>query len=456
VQWPDIGPSSGSAGQAVSNAVGGVADSALHGLADAAASAANGLLKTLSSMWMTVNTPNLSAATDLQTWTKWITTAVAVVCILVAAGQMALRRRGEPAQAMLAGLARVVITGAAATFLVQAAGSLADQYSSDMMNSTVAHLNGGGWSGVISTTLIASAISPGDLMLLIVALLIIISSLIQLMLMIMRIGLLVALTGTLPLAAAASMSDWGQTWWRKHIGWLAAWLLYKPTAALLYLAAFRLTQGKALTEVLSGFMLLIPALLRVIVPATANLGAGSGGHLAMAAGGALATGAVRAGLHRPGGLATALKKKDASSPGNDGGPSGAEVTAGGNPPSSSSAERREQSPPSSVGSAETGTTIAGGTNDDSGPDSRPGRSRRARAAAATAATAATLAAGLSANDASWRSRDVQHADDRAAGAPMTGPSSDGNPARRADQTKRGPAPSGAVDKGDDAPRENGS
>ena len=233
VQWPGIGPNSGGAGQVVSSAVGGVASSALHGLANAAASAADGLLKTLSSMWMNVNTPTLNAAADLQTWTKWITTAVAVVCILAAAGQMALRRRGEPAQAMLTGLARVVITDAAATFLVQTAGNLADQYSSAMMNSTVAHLNGSGWSGVISTTLIASAISPGDVMLMIVALLIIISSLVQLMLMIMRIGLLVVLTGTLPLAAAASMSDWGQNWWRKHIGWLAAWLLYKPAAALL-------------------------------------------------------------------------------------------------------------------------------------------------------------------------------------------------------------------------------
>ena len=95
-------------------------------------------------------------------------------------------------------------------------------------------------------------------MLLIIALLIIFSSLIQLMLMILRVGLLVILTGTLPLAAAASMSDWGETWWRKHVAWLTAWLLYKPAAALLYAAAFALTDGKRTgVEVISGFMMLI-------------------------------------------------------------------------------------------------------------------------------------------------------------------------------------------------------
>lgn len=474
VQWPNIGPNSGGAGHEIGSVVGGVAGSALHGIADAAASAANGLLKTLSAMWMNVNTPNLSAASDLQTWTKWITTAVAVVCILIAAAQMVLRRRGEPAQVMFAGLARVVITCAAATFLVQTAGSLADHYSADMMNSTVAHLSGGGWSGVISTTLVASTIAPGDVMLLIIAMLIIISSLIQLMLMIMRIGLLIVLTGTLPLAAAASMNEGGQTWWRKHIGWLAAWLLYKPAAALLYVSAFRLTQGKALTEVLSGFMLLIlavlilPALLRVIVPATAHLGAGSGGHLAMATAGALATGAIRAGLHKP---PLPARKRSPVSGGTDEGPSGAGVATGGVPPSnpspsSPSAEGRTENPPATAESAEGSSQASrdGGGGTSSPSDGQRGGSSRTRAATTAATTAATVAAGLSANNASWRPKGDQAANSEPAGSPTTEPSSDGKrpgTARNPGQAEggldatSGPKPSGAMDNSDDMPRENG-
>jgi hypothetical protein len=396
VQFPGLGPGSGSASQVVDGAVGAAASSTLHEIAAAMASAADGLLKTLSTMWMNVNTPGLSTAADLQTYTRWITTAVAVVAILIAAGQMAIRRRGQPASIMFAGLARVVITGAAATFLVQTAGSLGDRYSADLMGSTVAHIGSGGWSGIVSTALIASTIAPGDAMTLIIAFLIIISSLIQLMLMILRVGLLVVLTGTLPLTAAASMTEQGQTWWRRHLGWLIAWLLYKPAAALLYISAFALTHTKGLVGVLAGFMLLIlsvlilPALLKVIVPMTASLGAASGGSLAMAAAGALATGAIRAGLHRPPGT------RNSPAPSGDGqGPSGAGVAPGDPPPGtppSSPAERRSSEPPPS-GSPEPSTPDSG----DKAPPEAP--SPRKAAAFVTG-----LAAGVSAGNPSWRSR----------------------------------------------------
>jgi hypothetical protein len=425
VKWPNLGgPSSPGLGQVVHGAVGDLTDSALHGIASAAASAADGLVKTLSTMWMNVNTPGLSSAAAIQKDTRWITAIVAVVSILVAAGQLALRRRGEPASTMAIGLTRVVVTGAAATFLVQTAGSLADTFSSDMMGSTVAHLGSNGWSGIVSTTLISSAIAPGDVMTVIIALLIIISSLIQLMLMILRVGLLVILTGTLPLVAAASMSDWGQTWWRKHVGWLAAWLLYKPAAALLYVSAFTLTQGKSLVQVLAGFMILIlsvlilPALLRVIVPMTANLGAASGGGLAMAAAGALATGAVRAGLHKPPALA---QKKDSSAPDADSGPSGAGATPAegspGTPP-----------PPSS---------------DDKAPHSNSSRLEKA------ATFAAGAAAGLSGGSSWRRSREDPAGDGGQASDEKRTP----KPAKPQPQEDSGPH--GAADQGDDEPRENG-
>jgi hypothetical protein len=457
-QFPGIGPTSPSTGQVANSALGAAGDSVLHEIASAMASAADGLLKTLSTMWMNVNTPDLSTAAAIQKDTKWLTVIVAVISILVAAGQMAIRRRGEPAHVMFAGLARVVVTGASATFLVQTAGNLADQFSSDMMNSTVAHIGSGGWSGIVSTALISSTIAPGDAMTIIIALLIIFSSLIQLMLMILRIGLLVILTGTLPLAAAASMSDWGQTWWRKHLGWLAAWLLYKPAAALLYVSAFILTHGKGLVDVLAGFMILVlsvlilPALLKVIVPATANLGAASGGTLAMAAAGALATGAVRAGLHKP---SSPPSKKNSPAPEDDGGPSGAGAVTGGDPPSpspSSPLERRSSTPPpsGSAGSQSARDPGSGGSGSaqpgaEAPSDSRAGGSRGGKAAV----FAAGLAAGIAADSPSWRSR-------------KDTPSDENVPAPGTAEMKRDPEthsdgdPSGTQDHGgDDSPQENG-
>lgn len=291
-------------GEAVIHPISTATGSMLHDVAAAMASAATGLLKTLSSFWMNVDTPQLTGAsspvTAISSGTRWVTTAGAVVCILVAAARMAIRRRGEPASAMAFGLARLVVVSTVATFVVQLAGQAGDQWSAALMSA--AHIGGNGWSGVISVTAISAAFASGDGMLLIIALLITIAALIQLLLMVLRIGLLIVLTGTLPLAAAASMSDWGETWWRKHLGWLVAWLVYKPAAAVLFASASVLTQGKqSLVEVSAGFMLLVlmvftmPALLRLIVPATSALGAASGGALALGAAGAVATGAARIG-----------------------------------------------------------------------------------------------------------------------------------------------------------------
>jgi hypothetical protein len=375
VTIPGLGVSAGQvgkvAGGAASATAKGVAGDVLGQIAQAMSSAADGLLKTLSSFWMNVDTPDLtgpgSPVAAIQSHIGWVTTGIAVVCILVAAARMAIRRRGEPFGVLALGLARLVIVCAAATFIVQAAGQLADTFSADLMSS--AHLGSGGWSAIISTTALAGAFAAGDGMLLIIALLIIFSSLIQLMLMVLRLGLLVILTGTLPLAAAASMSDWGETWWRKHVAWLAAWLLYKPAAAMLYAGAFALTQGKrTLVEVVSGFMLLIlsvlilPALLKVIVPMTASLGAASSGTLAMGAAGAVATGAIRIAGMTGTGRASAPGTADSLEA-----PSGNSVPAGGGPAGTAT-------PRSSSDSAERAVVSPSGTQE---PARGAGRSSRA-------------------------------------------------------------------------------
>ena len=340
----------------IGNFAGHAGASIFSQIAQPMASAADGLLKTLTTFWMNVKTPDLGTAGVIHADTSWIVTLVAVASILVAATRMAIRRRGEPATTMLLGLARLVVVSAAATVIVTAAGKLGDLFSQNLMSSSAASIGGQGWTGKISTVTMAAAIGPGAGLLLIVSLLVIFASLIQLMLMILRVGLLVVLTGTLPLAAAASMTDWGESWWRKHLGWLTAWLLYKPAAALLYVSAFQLTHNaKSPVEALSGFALLVlsvlilPALLRVIVPMTAAMGAASGGALTMGVAGAMASGAIRiAGIRR-----TAAPAPDGTSgqkspaPGGDGGPPGAGDAGQSAPPgpSSNSPGRRVDAPP---------------------------------------------------------------------------------------------------------------
>ena len=108
------------------------------------------------------------------------------------------------------------------------------------------------------------------------------AAVIQIMLMLVRGGMLVLLVGTLPLVAAFSNTEMGLQWFRKASAWLIAFALYKPAAAVVYAVAFDLAGQQGALALLDGVMMLVlailalPALLRFVVPATSAL-AGAGG-----------------------------------------------------------------------------------------------------------------------------------------------------------------------------------
>ena len=157
------------------------------------------------------------------------------------------------------------------------------------------------------------------------------ATVIQIMLMLVRGGMLVLLVGTLPLVAAFSNTEMGMQWFRKAGAWLVAFALYKPAAAIVYAVAFDLAGQPGALALLDGVMMLVlailalPALLRFVVPATSALagGGGAGGMLAGAAGGAIA-------MRMPTGAASvAQAPASAYGQGRSGGPSGAALAGGG-------------------------------------------------------------------------------------------------------------------------------
>ncbi|MFD4577655.1 hypothetical protein ACFWNK_35665 [Streptomyces sp. NPDC058417] len=161
-------------------------------------------------------------------------------------------------------------------------------------------------------------------LILIIAFLLLIAGIIHTILLFIRLGVMVVLLGTLPMAAAASMTDWGSGWWRKHIGWMVAWLIYKPAAALILFAGSAMlssSTGDVQTRIAGlGVMLLsaiaLPALLKLVVPATAALGGGNlVGQGTMAVAGGLASGAKS--------LGTAALSSQGGGGGSAAGPSGA-------------------------------------------------------------------------------------------------------------------------------------
>jgi hypothetical protein len=126
------------------------------------------------------------------------------------------------------------------------------------------------------------------------AILLFFASLVQIMLMLVRSGMLVILAGTFPLAASMTNTEMGRAWFKKYCGWIIAFVAYKPAAALIYAAAFKMMQegllggAKDLIGLVTGMMMMLmtifalPALLRLVVPMTAAV---AGGSMAMGLGG---------------------------------------------------------------------------------------------------------------------------------------------------------------------------
>ncbi|MFJ2833067.1 hypothetical protein ACIPC1_36885 [Streptomyces sp. NPDC087263] len=234
---------------------------------------------------------NEAASGTISNQTRWITVYLACGSILFASAKMALDRRGESGQTALKGILRIILVSTAATAMIGTFVDLMDRYSQHLLRGSLLNLMEGiDCNGGIP-----------DMLLLVIGCLLIIAGIIHALLMWVRLGVMIVLMGTLPMAAAASMTDWGGTWWRKHIGWMTAWLLYKPTVGLvLYSGAIMVDSSEAHSTTdtqIAGMGLLLlsavalPALMRIIVPATAALGGDSVGDATMGVAGGLASGA---------------------------------------------------------------------------------------------------------------------------------------------------------------------
>jgi hypothetical protein len=342
---------------------------------------------------LTTGVPTLTGTTtakDVNSQTQWLVVYLAVGSLLFAAARMAVERRGTAGTTALKGMLRVIVVSGAATTVVTAAAAVADDYSTHLFNT--------GAQDVLSKV---GACSDGSgiesFLLLVLAFLLLIAGIIQTILMYIRLGVMVLLLGTLPLAAAASMTDWGGGWWRKHIGWMLAWLLYKPAAGLVLYAGSEMIVssqtgnqgGNAVNERIAGIgvMLLsavaLPALLKLVVPATAALGGASAYSGAMqSVGGGLASGARSLG-GAGGGSGGAGRP----------GPSGASGSSGGSGSSGSSGANGSHGSGGADGGGKPGRSGSGGgaAGGGAGAGAAGGAGRAAAAAGGPAGVAVAAA-----------------------------------------------------------------
>lgn len=347
-------------------------------------SAASGIIMTLIP---TTAAPSGSGPTVyLQNSLWWYTGAAAVMSVVVAGTKMAWEQRAEPGKDLIKSLITLVIVSAGGVTMANLAITASEQFSTWILDNAT---DGTDFAENVSVMLVMSGasgvISPIiPLTVILLGLFAIIATMMQIVLMVVRIGMLVILAGVLPLAASFTNTEMGKSWFKKLVGWLVAFILYKPAAAIIYAAAFQLVgadlfeDDHGLLQVISGLTLMIvaliamPALIRFAVPMVGGMAGG-------AAAGAAVSGAV---ADLPSGAA---KTSGGGGGGGSGGGGGGGGGSGGGGSGGGGAGSGPTGSANTSGAAQGGGQMAGGA-------AKGGAAAGAGAATAGVATAAMAAA----------------------------------------------------------------
>jgi hypothetical protein len=229
--------------------------------------------------------------------------AIAVLSVIFAGGKTAWEMRGEPLRAVALSLVKLTLVIGAATATIALAVQIADGFAAAIIDRSVE--NGDFGANILRLLGIGGALGGlGAFLVIVMGLFALFASVVQIALMAARSGLLVILTGTMQLSAAATNTEIGSTWFKRSMAWLIAFVLYKPAAAVVYATAFRLSSsdvfaGGGLISAVCGVVLMflalfaLPALMRFTTPLVGAMAdRGGGGGLGSAAAVALPTGAM--------------------------------------------------------------------------------------------------------------------------------------------------------------------
>ncbi|GAA1709783.1 hypothetical protein GCM10009745_67140 [Kribbella yunnanensis] len=303
-----------------------VATSSLDSLLQQASQAALDSMHSMATLWLKV--PDATIATEsgggwkntspveyLQQSTFTVVTAIFTVAILIAGVRTAWEQRAKPLQELLKAMMIFVLVCGAGAAVLQLLSEWSDGLAHDIVTKAAGgNVDAGFQSIVANGGFTEIGIASGQVILAIcVTISVMCASVIQIVLLLIRSAMLVILAGTFPLAAAATNTEVGRTWFRKFCGWSLAFIAYKPAAALIYAAAMKLNQSamlpsdNQLVQAMTGIMMLmlavfaLPALLRFAVPLTAAVAGGSAAMgSSVADPGGLATGAINVGRARLG------------------------------------------------------------------------------------------------------------------------------------------------------------
>lgn len=296
--------------QGASNVAAGIADDAINNLAKAIMEGMSQMVTTLSTFWVSMPTVNLASEdgttpspvvsavnSELMPWTL----ALAVLAVILGGIRMIWEQRGAPLKDLLRSLLTLTLVSGLGLGVISILVIAADAFSVAVIERST---DGKGFAESMNILVITNQTGVGVFILIVLGLIGLIASLVQVVLMVVRSGMLVILAGILPTTAAFTNTEMGRQWFQKAVGWTIAFILYKPAAAIVYSVAFLLMGNgagqNALVRSITGFTLMVvalfalPALMRFVTPMVGAVASGSGAG-AGAAVGAMATGAVSLG-----------------------------------------------------------------------------------------------------------------------------------------------------------------
>jgi len=386
--------------------IGGAVNNAAESIVKSLAEGMENTLTAISTFWISLPSPSVEndAIRTITDGLGWYTYAFAVVGILLALLRMAQTNElssGLPAVKMVFNL--ILVTGAYAvgfTALIKASDAFAPWIIEKATGQELT-LNG----MISASTIMTTGIGPA----LLIAIVGFLASLANVVFMVLRGAMITILFAFLPILAASSGSEAGSQAFKKASGYLLAFVLFKPVAAVIYALGFLMVKnppafqvddiGKALYQSAVAVMIItiaflcLPALIKFIVPvaaqgssaafsgaaagaavvaggaaivtmgATAGAGAATGGASAAggASGGAMGGGSAAAGSGGAAAGGSAVSGGQAASTAGSGGQAAAGSQAGGQPAGVAGG-----------GSGDSGATAAGGSTSSNGGNSSAG------------------------------------------------------------------------------------
>lgn len=262
------------------------ANSALQQLGDDAARSAAEAAEANATQWIHTPTPIVASQAEdgsvnldqtvafIQAHLHWYTWYLAAIVIIIAGAMTAWQRRMEPAHNLLPWFARLIGYGTLGAVVLGMLAAMSDAFSVWIINDSTDNFAGDlvellGMAGYTKDPLQSPLTIIG------IAGIAWFLSGIQTIVLFFRGAVLGVLAGVLPTTAAASYTGMGHSAFQRIRNWAIAYLLYKPTAAIIYANGFisvsdRTGNPLVLAWQSIALMLLalvaLPAIIKVINP----------------------------------------------------------------------------------------------------------------------------------------------------------------------------------------------